>query len=159
MPNGQFPNLLTTLANHPRLSDSFSDFSNYIASGSTLPARDRELLILRTGWLCQSPFELGWHVLRARSTGLSDEEINRVAAGPQAPGWLPFEATLLRAVDELHADAFISVVTWDALAEKYDSRQMMDLMFTVGQYDLLAMFLNIAGVQLDAGIPRFPPTR
>ncbi|HQR19296.1 MAG TPA: carboxymuconolactone decarboxylase family protein [Burkholderiaceae bacterium] len=156
MPNGQYPNLLTTLANHPRLWTSFTDFSNYIASGSTLPPRDRELLILRTAWLNQSDFELGWHVLRGRSAGLTDEDFRRIKEGPLASGWVPFDAALIRAADELHADAFIGDATWAILAERYDRRQLMDVTFTVGQYNLLAMFLNSAGVQLDVGVPRFP---
>ena len=87
---------------------------------------------------------------------MSEEEIQRVAEGPDAPGWAPFDVTLLRAVDELHDDAMITHATWKALSARYDTQQLMDLVFTVGQYNLVSMALNTFGVQLDEGIEGFP---
>jgi len=156
MPDGHFPNFLTTLANHPTL---FEKFNLFTARETTLPAREREILILRMGWLRQSDFELGWHTLYAKTAGLTEEEIARIADGPTASGWEPFDATLLKAVDELHHDAFITDTTWNALARRYNERQLMDVVFTVGQYDLIAMYLKSLGVQLDQGVPRFPRSK
>jgi alkylhydroperoxidase family enzyme len=123
---------------------------------STLPARGRELAILRVGWLCRAGYEWGQHVRIARATGLSDAEIERVAAGPDAPGWSPAESALLRAVDELHADAFVGDAAWQALTRHYDVRQILDLIFAVGQYRLVSMALNTLGVQLDPGVEGLP---
>ena len=123
---------------------------------STLPPRDREILILRIGWLCRSEYEFGQHVVIGRREGLSAEEIERITLGPDAEGWDPFDATLLRAVDELHGDAFLSDATWNELAVRYDTMQLMDLVFTVGQYNLVSMALNTLGVQQDEGFPGFP---
>jgi 4-carboxymuconolactone decarboxylase len=63
---------------------------------------------------------------------------------------------LLQAADELHADAFITDATWNALAKRYNQQQLMDVVATVGQYNLVSMFLNSFGVQLDKGVPGFP---
>ena len=87
---------------------------------------------------------------------LSDDEIRRTTKEAAAPGWDPFEATLLAAVDELRADSMIADATWSALAARYDVRQLLDLVFTVGQYTLVSMALNTLGVQLDEGIEGFP---
>ena len=122
---------------------------------STLVPRERELLILRIGWLCQAEYEWGQHVIFGREAGLTDAEIARIKAGPDADGWDPFDATLLRAADELHADAFISNETWAALSERYTTRQLMDVVFTVGQYNMVSMALNSFGVQLDNGVKGF----
>ncbi len=84
-----------------------------------------------------------------REAGLTDEEIARIKEGPDTDGWDPFDATLLRAADELHADAFISDETWTALSERYTTQQLMDVVFTVGQYNMVSMALNSFGVQLD----------
>jgi 4-carboxymuconolactone decarboxylase len=62
---------------------------------------------------------------------------------------------LLKAVDELHNDSFISDETWNALTQTYDTKQMMDLVFAVGQYNLVSMALNSFGVQLDPGLEGF----
>ncbi len=122
---------------------------------STLDPRERELVILRVGWLCRAEYEWGQHVLIGKQCGLSDEEIRRIQDGPDASQWDPFERTLLRAVDELHQHALVSDATWKELAERYDTQQLMDLVFTVGQYTLVSMALNSFGVELDEGIEGF----
>src|SRR5207247_8290536 len=87
-------NVFATFANHPKLMKRWMVFGNHVLAKSTLPARDRELLILRTGWNCRAPYEWGQHVAIARSVGITDEEIARIAAGSDAPGWDPFDACL-----------------------------------------------------------------
>jgi 4-carboxymuconolactone decarboxylase len=152
---GTVPNVLATLARHPKLLKRWNAFSNHILFKSTLAAREREILILRIGWLCQSEYEWGQHVLIGRRAGLTDEEIVRIKNGPDAPGWDAFDAALVRAADELHADAFIGDTTWKALGTRYGTEQLMDVVFTVGQYNLVSMALNTLGVQLDDGVKGF----
>ncbi len=154
--NGRVLNVFTTIANHPKMADRWLTFAAYILRESTLPMRDREILILRIGWLCQSDYEFGQHTQIGKSAGLTDGEIKRITEGPKAPGWDPFDAALLQAVDELHADAFITDATWNALAKRYNTQQLMDVVATVGEYNLVSMFLNSFGVQLDEGVPGFP---
>jgi len=159
MSDGRFPNLLTTLANHPKFFEKYMVTAPYFAKESTLPPREREILMLRIGWLCRAEFEFGWHTLYGKSAGLTDDEIKRITEWPKVAGWDPFDATLLLAVDELYYDAFITDATWSALAKRYNQQQLMDVVLTVGQYNLLSMFLNSLGVQLDEGVPGFPKSR
>lgn len=146
-------NIFKTLCNHPELMRRWLVFANHILGKSTLPVREREILILRIGWLCRAGYEWGQHVLIGRESGLTDDEIQRIKAGPEAAGWSDGDRALLRAVDELHADAHISDATWAALAEAWSTQQLMDLVFTVGQYNLVSMALNTFGVQPDPGLP------
>ena len=150
------PRIFRTLVRHPKLLKRWMVFGNHILAKSTLPPRERELLILRIGWLCKAEYEFGQHVRIGRSAGLSDEEIERIGVGPDAPGWSSADATLLRAVDELHADAFISDATWQELAQRYEVPQLMDVVFTVGQYNMLGMALNSLGVQPESPVDGFP---
>ena len=150
-------NVQRTIATYPELARARQDFTTHIMRQSSLPPRDREILILRTGWNCQSEYEFAQHSRFGRSVGLSDEEIRRVVLGPGADGWDDFEATLLRAADELHNDAFITDDTWSALAERYSTKQLMDVVFTVGQYHIVSMALNSFGVQFEPETTdRFP---
>lgn len=153
--NGRTLNIFKTLAHHPRLLDRWMKFGNHVLFRSTLPPRERELVILRIGWLCQSEYEWGQHVIIGKRAGLEDDEIQRIKLGTDADGWSEFDATLLRATDELHSDAFISDATWQALSQRYDTQQLIDLVFAIGQYNLVSMALNTLGVQLDEGIPGF----
>jgi 4-carboxymuconolactone decarboxylase len=154
--DGNIPNLYPTLVRNPKMAERFFTFAGYILRDSTLPPREREILILRTGWLCQSAYEFGQHTLLGKAVGLTDEEILRITKGADAPGWDPFDATLIRAADELHSDAFISDATWNALAKRYNENQLMDLVLTVGDYNMISMYLNTMGVQLETGRPGFP---
>ena len=147
-------NVFMTLIRHPKLFQRFLPFAEHIHT-STLPSRDREILILRTAWLCQAEYEWAHHAISGKQAGLTDQEILRIPKGPNAEGWSSFDATLLQAVDELHKDAFISDSTWVALAEQYTEQQLMDLVFTVGTYNLASMALNSFVVQLDEGVTGF----
>jgi 4-carboxymuconolactone decarboxylase len=154
--DGSAFNIFRTLLNHPKLLKRWRVFGTHILMKSTLPPREREILILRIGWLCRAGYEFGHHVAEGKEAGLSDEEIIRITEGPDAPGWDSFEATLLRAVDELHGDAFISDVTWGKLSGRYNTQQLMDLIFTVGEYNMVSMALNSLGVQQDEGYGGLP---
>ena len=151
-------NIQKTLAHHPKLLNRWRVFGNHVLLKSSLPFRDREILILRIGWLCGSEYEWGQHVEIGKKTGLTNEEILRIIEGPDAKGWDNFDSTLLRAVDELFYESFIIDDTWNALAEKYNTHQLMDVVFTVGQYNLVSWALNTLGVQRDEGVGGFPET-
>jgi alkylhydroperoxidase family enzyme len=155
-PGGRVLNIFATFAQHPKLLKRWTVFAGHVFGKSTLPPRDRELLILRTGYLCKSHYEWGQHAIIARMIGITDDELRRVTLGPGALGWDQFEASLLQAADELHDEQTIADPTWDVLAKKYSPQQMMDLVFTVGHYTLVSMALNAFGVQRDEGVAGFP---
>lgn len=147
--DGRDLNIFATFVRHPRLAKRWMAFGTALLRRSALSDRHRELLILRTGHRCGSAYEWGQHVRIARAAGLTAEEIDRVVEGPEAPGWDPFEATLLRAADELHDDACITDATWAALAAELDEPQLIEVPMVVGQYHLVAFTLNSLGVQLE----------
>jgi 4-carboxymuconolactone decarboxylase len=155
---GRLYNVFMTMANHPDLARDWLTFGGHILgrNRNTVPPRDREILILRIGWLCGAEYEWAQHVRVGKRVGLSDEDLEHIRGGPDAPGVSKHDRLLLKAVDELHHDSFISDETWNALAETFDTKQMMDLVFTVGQYNLVSMALNSFGVQLDPGLEGFP---
>src|SRR5687768_8271244 len=151
-PGSAASNIFTTLVRHPGLFRKWMPFGGKLLAGKLSP-RDRELLILRTGWRCRSPYEWGQHVLIARRAGITDAEIERVKEGPDAPEWDPFDATLIRAADELHDDHVLSDETWSSLAARYDERQLIEVPMVVGHYHLVAFTLNSLGVQREPGVP------
>jgi len=144
------------MANYSKLYNRWRVFGNHVLYKSSLPLREKEILILRTGWLCNSKYEWAQHSLIGKRVGLSEEEILRIKEGPDAEGWNSFESTLLRAADELYIDSFISDSTWEELAKKYNPQQLMDVVFTVGQYYTTAIALNSLGIQLEKGMEEFP---
>ncbi|HEV7523377.1 MAG TPA: carboxymuconolactone decarboxylase family protein [Acidimicrobiia bacterium] len=153
-------NVFATFAHHPKLMKRWLVFGNHVLAKSTLPARDREVLILRTGWNCRAPYEWAQHVAIARSIGVTDAEIARIADGPEVEGWSEADALLLRAADELHNEQTLSDATYAALEARYDVQQLLDLVFTVGQYHLVSMALNAFRAERDDNVTGVPiPTR
>jgi 4-carboxymuconolactone decarboxylase len=142
-------NIFGALLRHTDALRAFQSWQWHILGGSTLAPREREIAVLRTGYLCQSGYEWAQHVLIGREAGLTDAEIAAIKVGAEAGNWSAADAAILRACDELYSDQFVLDETWELLCGFFDERQRMDLVFTVGQYTLVAMFLNSFGVQLD----------
>jgi alkylhydroperoxidase family enzyme len=151
-------NVLGTLARHPALTRAFNTFNGHILFASTLSPRDRELLVLRVAALRHAAYEWEQHVVLAGDAGLGPDEIARVPHGPDAAGWSSRDRAVLRAADELIGDARISDATWATLVEEFDVQQLMDLVFTVGTYELLAMAFRSFGVELDDDLLRKRPS-
>lgn len=144
--------LLGTLVRHPALAKAFLSFNAHAARAPSIPARVRELLILRMSWLRKSEYEFVQHVILGKRAGITDEEVQRVQRGPDAPGWDAADADIVRAVDELHAHARIGDATWARLSQRYDTQQLMDMIFAVGCYEILAMAINSFATPLDPGV-------
>lgn len=148
-------NIFRTLVRHPRLFRRWSAFGGVLLTGE-LPARLRELAILRTAWLTQADYEWGQHVAIALEAGVDRDEIGNVVAGAGADGWSPLEAAVLRATDELHGQSWIGDATWRALLGELDEHQLLELVFVVGQYHLVAFALNTLGVPREEGVEGLP---
>ncbi len=154
--NDQVLNIFATLAHHPKLLRRWLVFGAHVLAKSTLEPRTREILILRTGWRCGSQYEWGQHVVIGRAVGLTDDEIARIATGPSASDWSDADRSLVVAADELFDYRTLSDSTYTALAAVLTTEQVLDLIFTVGQYQLVATALNTLRVQRDDGVTGVP---
>ena len=148
--DGPVANYFRSFLNHPELVKGVMPFEQYILHGTALTPRQLELLILRTAWLSRNDYLWNRHATSGQQAGVTRDELARIARGPDAPGWDSFEATLLRAADELHVDANISDETWHALTARFDTRKTMDAVFAVSEYTMLADTFASIGVPLDA---------
>ena len=149
---GRDLNIFRVMMNHPDLTRRWTVFAGHILRKQTLPPRDRELLILRIGWLNQAEYEWAQHVEIAKRSGITEAEIERVKQGPGA-SWIPSEAALLQAADDLYEHSVVSDETWAKLVATYSTEQVMDAVFTIGQYNLVSWALNSFGVPLDDFLP------
>jgi len=143
-------NIFRTFAHAPEALTAFLAWGGYVLSKkNTLSARERELVILRTGFLCRSGYEWTQHVAIGLRAELSPAEIDNIKTS--AWSWDPADAALIAACDDLHARQHVSDATWAALRAHFSERQCMDVVFTAGQYTQVCMMLNSFGVQLDEG--------
>jgi 4-carboxymuconolactone decarboxylase len=152
-PDGSPLNIFGTLAHHPALLRRWLVFASHVLAKNSLTPRDRELLILRTGWRCTSQYEFSQHAVIALRCDISEQEVQRTKLAIADGGWSDHDAALLAAADELHDDSRIGDSTWQALAARLDEQQLLDVIFTVGNYHVVAFALNSCGVELDPGVP------
>jgi alkylhydroperoxidase family enzyme len=148
-------NIFRTLAHNPSLLRGFSRLGGYLLCDDVIPARQRELVILRTGWRCGSEYEFGQHTVIGRAAGLSDDEIERLTRDELDP-WDDNDATLLRMCDELCRDDEVSGETWTALARTWSEPQLLQLLVLAGYYRLVSGLLNTTRVALEPRTPGWP---
>ena len=126
-------------------------YGTYDRQWREMAVRDRELAILRVGWLSQAPFEWGSHVKISKRIGVTAEEIERVTEGSSAPGWSKRDRAILRAVEELHFDSMVTDETWADLQEFFNDKKLIELLILVGQYKTVAYYQNSLRLPMAEG--------
>ncbi|HWK76288.1 MAG TPA: carboxymuconolactone decarboxylase family protein [Microbacterium sp.] len=147
--------VLATVANNPVLFRRWMAFGVHMTDNS-IPPREREIAILRVAWNNRAEYEWAQHVRFARQAGLTEDDLLRVTVGAQAPGWTGLERALILAADELRTDSLISHPTWAELCSHLNIEQLLDAVFIMGHYTMIAMVLNSAGVQLEPDAAGWP---
>ncbi|WP_431236886.1 carboxymuconolactone decarboxylase family protein [Mycolicibacterium aichiense] len=137
---------LSTLVRHPDLTKAYLGFNVYLLFRSTLPARLREVAVLRVAHRRDCTYEWEHHVEMAKAEGLTDDDVEAIRTGRANT---ELDGLVVRATDELEEKSNLTDETWAALGEHLTERQRMDFVFTVGAYGMLAMAFNTFGVQLE----------
>jgi 4-carboxymuconolactone decarboxylase len=154
-------NIFMTIGNNPKALKAFATWGGYVRRETRLEEREKELVILRMGWLCKAGYEWTQHKRLALAAGLSEVEVERIKTGAAAPGWSDKEAALLETVDELQSAYFVSDKTWNRLRSHYSEASCMDVVYITGHYSQVCMILNTFGVQVEPNAtldPDFKPS-
>ena len=139
--------VLRTLAHHPALADAFSPLNVHLLSENTLPVKLRQIAIMRTAWITKATYMWSSHLNTSRLCGLSDDFYGPVQRGADDPYFTEFERVVVRATDELVHEHKIGDATWAALMEQWDEKQMLDFLFTVGGYAMMAGVMRSTGAE------------
>jgi alkylhydroperoxidase family enzyme len=146
-PTTDMPEYMRIVLKHPALFEPNMVLGDVLYNG-VIPARERELAVLRCGWLCRAPFEWGEHVRIGQRFGLTPAEIERVLEGSSAAGWSEHDAAILRGTEEMIADHAVSDATWDVLARTWTEEQLIEFPFMIGNYVAIALVQNTLRVPL-----------
>jgi 4-carboxymuconolactone decarboxylase len=148
-------NIFRTLAHNEPLSKGFLELGGHLLGGGVLPVRERELVILRTGFRSGSEYEFGQHTRIGRKGGLTEDEISRLADSHSGQ-WNTDDAALVALVDELCDENIVSEVTWQALKARWTDAELLELLVLAGFYRLVSGMLNTVGVALEPSVPGWP---
>ncbi len=149
--NSAISPFLLTLVRHPGLYRRYAPFAGKLLVGGKLPARDRELAILRGAWLCQCGYEWGEHVRLARAMGMTQREVAGIVVGSEDTQWGADDKAILSATEELHAAGNVSDETWNSLARRFDEMQLIELPLLIGAYQMIAYAQNALRTTLPEG--------
>ena len=141
-------------AHHPRLLERFNVLGGLFLAHGLVPARERELVILRTGWRTRCEYEFGQHTVLGRRAGLDDDEIRRVTR--EDARWPPGDALLIRLADEVHETHDVSDALWQELGARWSHAELLELVALAGFYGMVSALLNAARVQREPGTPGWP---
>ncbi len=153
---GRTFNIFRTLVRHPRLFRKSMALGTELLLKGSLPARLREVVILRVAWRTHSVYEWGQHVRIGRDSGLADDEIRSLASDAGEASWSDAERLAITVADELCATDDLGDATWTAAVAEWGDQGLIELILLVGNYRMLAGFLNAARVEPDAGLEGFP---
>lgn len=146
--DGRIYAIWATLAHHEDALRRYLVFSNHVLGKNTLPLKSRELMILRIAARAQAGYEWDQHVRIARRAGLSDETILAAATGAR-DGLDELDKVLLAATDSLVDHQGVDDELWDRLCARLSTEQVIDVLYTVGQYLTIATVINTLGVRTD----------
>jgi AhpD family alkylhydroperoxidase len=159
LPPGQAPpkpsSVRTTLARHEELFAAWDPFGAAIFNGA-LPERDREVLILRTAWLTQCRVQWAYHEAPAARAGLTDTDIAAIVEGPESTALEAWDRVLVRVIDQLHEHGVIDDDTWDVLAARYTTEQLIEVPLLAGHYLMIAYAVNSFGTPVPDGSAPLP---
>ena len=141
-------NFSRVLVQHPSAYRVFLPYIDKVIRGSNLPPRDREILIIRTLALGGDVYEAHHHFAIARKSGMTEQEIEAVKAG-DATSLARFDRYLVEAAEDLVRRHRISDQTWQSLSEHYSSQQLMEVVFLVGCYSVMAMITLSFGIEVE----------
>lgn len=146
-----------TLAHSPESLLKWMPWAEHVLLGNRLPAREREIVILRVAWNARCAYEWGMHAMVARRVGMGEADLSAVVEGAASRHWTPAEAALVRAVDELMAENRVSDSTWATLAAQHEPAALVDFLWLAGQFLTIAWILNGLQIAPEAGLDPLPP--
>ncbi len=139
--------VLLTFAHHPALANAFSPLNVHLLTENTLPVKQRQIAIMRTAWICKCTYMWSSHLRTSQRCGLSIDMFEPVKNGAEDPFFNEFERSVIRATEDLVNEKRIGDDNWQALAAQWSKQQLLDFMFTVGCYVMVAGVMNSAGVE------------
>lgn len=141
--------VLKTFAHYPALTLPFLQFNRHLLGSSLVPVRLRQIAILRTAWVRRATYMWASHLRMSLRLGLQPQDFEAVKRGAHDAHWSETERTIIEAVDQLCERSDLDDAHWQALSRHFDRREMMDFLFTIGAYVLLAGVMNAIRIQRE----------
>jgi len=140
---GNVPNMFRVMAHRPEIFATMQDHFAAVLNTGTVPTKLKELIIVRTSQVNETPYCLASHTVLARGLGWSDEQLSHLADWQQRDDFTPAEKAALRLAETVTRNA--NAVTDEQFAELrkyYDEGEVVELMCAIGLFNYFNRFNN-----------------
>jgi len=146
------------LAHHPDLVKHVYGLLLMLSQRGKLPARLRELMIMRIGWVTGTDYEWFQHYRIAQEAGVTPDEIVALREWKDAKVFSAPDRAVLAAVDDTIAAGKVSDATWaQCEREIKEPAQLVEMVVMIGNWMLFSMLIKTLGVPLEPGSVAWPP--
>jgi 4-carboxymuconolactone decarboxylase len=145
--NGPFNVLLRS----PEMGNLSQKLGEYLRFRTAVPKRLNEMAILMTAKWWSSQYEWSLHENLALNAGLNAAVIDAIQAGHRPAQMQPDEGVVYDFCTELRERRRVSDGTFKAALSLLGERGVVDLVATMGYYDLVSMALNVDRYPLPDG--------
>jgi AhpD family alkylhydroperoxidase len=153
---GTPPNLYKGLANHPRLVAAWTEFSKMLRHDTRTPRALRELVILRGAQMMRSEYEWAQHLKMARSAGVSEAQIQGLAAWETSPHFNEREKAALAIAEEVTGGK-VSKDTYDLAMQHFDHHDYVEICAVAAFYAMVGRMLDAMGIELEPDFKNHSP--
>lgn len=142
-------NLYKVVANSPGLLLNFIRLGNSVIGRMELPARLREIVILRVARLTGSEYEWAQHAPVALQVGVSQKQLDSISDWKNSAEFNNQERAVLQYTDEVAQKVKVTDQTFNTLKNFFNEQTIVELTMTIGYYEMVARLLVPLQVELD----------
>jgi uncharacterized peroxidase-related enzyme len=145
---GNVPNMFRVMAHRPEIFATMQDHFAAVLSTGTVSTKLKELIIVRTSQVNETPYCLASHTILARGLGWSDDQLAHLAEWQLREDFTPAEKAALRLAETVTRNA--NAVTDEQFAELrtyYSEGEIVELLCAIGLFNYFNRFNNALQMQ------------
>ena len=138
---GNVPNMFRTMAHRPEIFATMQSHFAAVLNTGTVPTKLKELIIVRTSQVNQTPYCLASHTRLARSLGWSEDQLAHLAEWPERDDFTPAEKAAIRLAETVTRDAHsLSDEQFAELRTHYSEGEIVELLCAIGLFNYFNRF-------------------
>ena len=138
---GNVPNMFRVMAHRPEIFATMQAHFSAVLNTGTVSSRLKELIIVRTSQINQTPYCLASHTKLARNLGWTDDQLASLAEWPQRSDFTPAEKAALRLAETVTRDAHaLSDEQFAELRGFYSEGEIVELLCAIGLFNYFNRF-------------------
>ncbi len=140
---GNVPNMFRVMAHRPEIFATMQAHFAAVLNTGTVSTKLKELIIVRTSQVNDTPYCLASHTILARNLGWSDEQLAHLAEWRERADFTAAEKAALRLAETVTRDAHsVTDEQFAALLGFYSEGEIVELLCAIGLFNYFNRFNN-----------------